>query len=540
MTGVPALRVGVLGPLLVTADEVPVAIAGPRLQALLGVLALRAGQTVSVQQLIDAGWAQDNAPATAIKTVRSHVAHLRQTLRRHGCEEALRPSPPGYRLEVPVTAVDSGRFEEAIRAGRAYRDRGEHAAAAAEFAAALALWRGDPLAGCTLHSWAAAEVTRLQEARLATIEDRAAEDLAAGDHRVAIGELEYLVGVHPFRERLWELLMRALFTDGRQADALATYQRARRLLRDELGVDPGRRLRELEATVLRGDLSSPGAAPPAAGHATTAQALTTQAMTEQALTAQALTAHGATAQATGVQAKPPPPSGRVPSPVTPLVGRLSETAAAAKLVVENRLVTLSGFGGAGKTRVAIAVCQQVPERDPVVFVDLAAIADPALVAPTVAGAIGVPDHALLPLAESIAEHYAGRRPLLVLDNCEHLVDECARLVGELLAGCGQLHVLTTSRQVLRIPGEAVYRLPALPVPDPTTVRSGADLAGYEGVDLFARRAGIGDVTALSPAEARALATVCARVDGLPLALELAAARASVLSLTELAVMLTGL
>jgi predicted ATPase/DNA-binding SARP family transcriptional activator len=504
VSGSPALlQISVLGPLAVTIGDKRVSVAGPRLQGVLGVLALRAGQTLSVQQLIDAGWAEDDVPATAVKTVRSHVAHLRQTLRRYDCESVLRPSPPGYRLELPAVAVDSGRFEAAAVTGRAHRDRGDHAAAATEFAKALSLWRGDLLAGCPLHSWAAAEATRLQEAKLAVTEDRLAAELAIGRHRGAIGELEYLVGMHPFRERLWELLMQALYADGRQADALAAYQRARRVLREELGVDPGRGLRELEATILRGDEQPAAAAQPAV-----------------------------------VLATPPPPGGRVPSPVTALVGRQEETAAVVRLVGSHRLVTLSGFGGCGKTRVAIAACQELAgQRDPVVFVDLAAVTEPTLVAPSVAAAIGVPHHTHLPLAESVAQHYAGRRPLLVLDNCEHLVDECARLVDSLLVSCGQLHVLATSRQALRAAGEKVYPLSTLPVPAPDTVRGGADLVGYDGVELFAERAGIADLAGLPTGEARALATVCATVDGLPLALELAAARARVLSLAELAALL---
>ena len=501
------VRVDVLGPLEVRHGPESIAVPGPRLQAVLGVLALRAGQTVSVTELIDAAWREGAAPPTAVKTVRSHVAHLRQLLRNHGCDEVLRPSPPGYLLAVPAGAVDRFRFEHAAAAGRALRERGEHAAAAAEFRAALTHWRGEVLAGCELHGWAAADATRLAEARLEVVESSVEAEFAAGGHREAVAELEYLVRRHPFRERLWELLMLALHAAGRQADALTAYQRARGVLRDELGVDPSQRLRDLEARILRGEQAVPTVAP---------------------------------REAAVLAGTPPPrPAGRVPAPVTPLVGRAAETGAVTELVRTHRLVTLSGPGGCGKTRVAIAVCQALAATtaeqrfDPVVFVDLAPIVDPTLVAPTVATALGVPQHPHLPLAQTVAQHYAGYRTLLVLDNCAHLVDQCAMLATALLACCPRLHVLATSRAALGAFGETVRSVPPLPVP-PRGVSSGADLLGYGGVELFAQRADIPDLSALTPAEAGALSVVCTAVDGLPLALELAAARARVLSLPELA------
>jgi len=505
------LQVGVLGRLEVVRGPDPIAVPGPRLQAVLGVLALRTGNAVSVAELIDAMWRDGAAPPSAVKTVRSHVAHLRQTLRGHGCDDALRPSPPGYLLALPTGAVDRFRFERAAATGRGHRDRGEHAEAAEHLDAALGFWRGDVLAGCELHGWAAADATRLAEARLAVIEDRLDVGLVSGDHqqaRQAVAELEYLVRQHPFRERLWELLMLALHADGRQADALAAYQRARTVLRDELGVDPGRRLRELESSILRGDRPAAPAPPARTGAAVLAGS-----------------------------PRPRPP-GRVPAPVTPLVGRDAETRAVAELVHTHRLVTLSGSGGCGKTRVAIAACRALAgdRFDPVVFVDLAPVADPAHVALSVATALGVPQHPHLPLADTVAQHYAGHRPLLVLDNCEHLVQACAELVDDLLAGCPDLHVLATSRAALGAAGETVWTVPPLRVPPAGVTAAG--LAGYSGAELFAQRAGVADLAALTPAEARAVAAVCAAVDGLPLAIELAAARARVLSLPDLAALLT--
>jgi DNA-binding SARP family transcriptional activator len=215
------MRVDVLGPLAVMCGPKRATIPGPRLQAVLGVLALRAGQVVSVSEPIDAAWPPGAVPATAVKTVRSHVAHLRQTLRGHRHGETLQPGHPGYLLALPATAVDRFRFEQAAAAGRALRDGGEHGAAVAQFRAALAHWRGEVLAGCDLHGWAAADATRLAEARLVVTEDKVAAELAAGQHREVVAELEYLVRRHPFRERFWELLMLALHTTGRQADALA-------------------------------------------------------------------------------------------------------------------------------------------------------------------------------------------------------------------------------------------------------------------------------------------------------------------------------
>ncbi len=500
------LRVGVLGQLEVTRGPDPIAVAGPRLQAVLGVLALRAGQTVSVAELIDATWREGAAPPTAVKTVRSHIAHLRQTLRAHGCDDALRPSPPGYLLALPPDAVDRFRFEQTAATARAHRDRGEHAEAAERFEAALGYWRGDVLAGCELHGWAAADATRLAEARLGVVEDHLDMTLTGGNRGHAVGELEYLVRRHPFRERLWELLMLALHADGRRGDALAAYQRARSVLRDELGVDPGRRLKELESSILRGDRPEP--VPPPARPAAVALAGSPR----------------------------PRPPGRVPAPVTPLVGRDAAIPTVTELVHTHRLVTLSGTGGCGKTRVAIAAARTLAgdRFDPVVFVDLAPVADPALVALSAATALGVPQHPHLPLADTVAQHYAGLRPLLVLDNCEHLVDACAELVDGLLAGCPELHVLATSRSALGAAGETVWTVPPLPIPP----AGATDLAAYGAAELFAQRAGIADLSALTPAETSAVGAVCAAVDGLPLAIELAAARARVLSLPDLAALLT--
>ena len=563
------VRVDVLGPLEVTVGSEPAAVPGRRLQTVLGVLALRAGRPVSVSELIDATWPAGSEPPTAVKTVRSHVAHVRQALRAHGGEGALRPSPPGYLLAVPAAAVDRFRFERAAAAGREHRRRGDHAMAVAEFRTALRLWRSEVLAGCELHGWAAADATRLAQARLLVTEDRVDAELAGGVHREALAELEYLVQRHPFRERLWELLMLALHADGRQGDALAAYQRARAVLRDELGVDPGRRLRQLESAILRGEplppttpagQAAPGArAAPTAPAAPTAQRETGADAGPRADTgprAGAAAPAGAATRGALPGAPPPQPAGRVPAPITPLVGRDAETRAVAELVLNHRLVTVSGPGGCGKTRVAIAACQALgpagtpPSRpgippsqaggafDPVVFLDLAAVADSALVEPSVAAALGLPQHPDQPIADAVAQCYARHRALLVLDDCAHVVAECARLVEALLAGCASLHVLVTSRVALGLAGETVRWLRGLPVPPAGSPAPGAgeieDLGRYDGVRLFAQRAGIDDLATLTPTDAAALRAVCASVDGLPLALELAAARARVLSLPELA------
>ena len=240
-----------LGPLEVVGSGGGASFTGGRRRSVFALLALRPGQLVSRSSLIDALWS-DSAPVTATKTLQGHVAQVRKALSAAGLAGVLVTREPGYVLEVEPAQVDAHRFAEFVRAGCAALGQGDGPRAHARLQAGLSLWRGDPLVDCPVTDWADAERTRLCEVRALAEEQLVAALLMAGRHAEAVGDIERLVGRYPSRERLWELLMVALHRSGRQADALRTFRRARSVLVDEFGVEPGRELRRLEAAVLAG------------------------------------------------------------------------------------------------------------------------------------------------------------------------------------------------------------------------------------------------------------------------------------------------
>ncbi|RAY12828.1 hypothetical protein DPM19_22680 [Actinomadura craniellae] len=484
-------NIDVLGPLDVRragrSVELP-----PRRRSLLALLALRVGTMVTVDGLVDALWGED-PPPTAVRTLHSHIAKLAALLPGQGEGRLIQRREPGYLLAADAARVDRVRFEELVGDGLKYVTEGRYAESARLLETALTLWRGEALADCPVHGWALAEVDYLHELRLQAHEGLFASRLALGLPETGVGELERLVAEHPLRERLWELLIVALHLGGRTSDALNAYRRARHGLVEELGLDPGEGLRQVEAGVLRGVTSARELLRLPAGRAVADLRPST-----------------------------------VPQQVSTLIGRESEIAEIRELVAAHRLVTLTGPGGVGKTRLAIAAAR--PAED-VAFVDLAPLHDGAGVVAAIAEALGM--HQLPDLGE-LARRVGRDRLLMVVDNCEHLAGECARIIGGLLGRCPRLRVLATSQEALRVSGEVLRPIPELCVPPPALVRSGADLAGHAAAVLFADRAGLGPVAELPAADARAVATICARCHGLPLAIELAAARARMFTLPEIA------
>ncbi|MFJ2768256.1 BTAD domain-containing putative transcriptional regulator [Streptomyces sp. NPDC087300] len=459
------MRFGILGPLDVRSpDGTPLDPGGPRPRALLTLLLLDAGRTVPLARLTD-GLYGDEPPAGAANALQSQVSRLRKRL---GLD--IEAVPTGYRLAVSPEDVDLHRFERLAREGRRLLGTGEHARAAALLTEALGLWRGRALADLPD---ATALLVRLDELRLAAVQDRVDADLALGGGPGLVPELRELISARPLTERLYGQLMRALHADGRSAEALTVYEEARCALADALGTDPSAELSALHLELLRG--------------------------------------------------QEPARQRGVPAQVTRFIGRADELAGIGARLADARLVTLTGPGGAGKTRLAVEAARALPD---VCFVELAPLADGAQVPYAILTALGVRDGLRAPggdATERLLSALHGRELLLVLDNCEHLVDATARVTGLLLGACPGVRVLATSREGLGITGEVLWPVP--PLAAGPAARLFADRAAAVRPDL----AGAHD-----EAERRLTDEICAALDGLPLAIELAAARLRTLTLEELA------
>lgn len=490
------VKICLLGPTEIAGSGGMVELHGSGQRTLIARTASPPGKTVTRTALIDALW-DDAGPPAAPKTLHSHLARLRRQLREAGLTDLIATRNSGYVLRVPEDAVDAIRFETFSARGRNALAAGDPKAATESLQSALTMWRGEALTDCRSSEWRRAETTRLNETRVAATEDLISARLALGEHVTAIGELEFLVIQHPFREQLWELLILALYRSGRQADALAAFQRARATLIEELGIEPGPKLGRLETAILTADASLDQPVAPVA-------------------------------TVTGHRFR-----GRLPVPLTRLVGRDTDMATMRTSMAQRRLVTLTGPGGCGKTRLAVAISAQY--ANPVCFVDLAPLTESHLVPRAVADTLGLSKQDSHGVIDSLADHLADQALLLVLDNCEHLVGACAQLACALLPSCPELQILATSREPLHVPGETVHALQPLATPDPGAAHSYRDILRYDAVRLFLDRAqDSGAQIGTDDATAHEVALICARLDGLPLALELVAARAAALPLRQIA------
>ncbi|WP_300008003.1 BTAD domain-containing putative transcriptional regulator [Pseudonocardia sp.] len=466
----------ILGPLEVHLGGVPVAVGGAKPRALLAVLLLSRGRVVPVDALAAALWG-DAPPPGATSALRAYVSRVRATLEAAGDERRLHFRSGGYVLDVVDDELDAAEAQRLVTAARS----ADPARAVELLDDALGLWRGEALAECDGLDDARAEAARLAELRLGAAEERvdALLDLRRG--REVVAELEGMVRAHPHRERPAVQLMAALCAAGRPSDALVAYHELRGRLDEELGVAPSAPAQALFRRILDRDPALDPAVPPAPGN--------------------------------------------LPRRATSFVGRAAELSGVVAALRAAPLVTLTGFGGVGKSRLALEVAgrDREPFPDGVWLCELAPLPEGGPVGHAVAAALRVQQRHGTDIDGSVVEYLRTRRLLLVLDNCEHVLDGVARLTHRIVTRCAGVAVLATSREPLGVDGEQVWPVTPLPMGD--------------AAELFVHRArahrpGLAD-------EPGPVAEVCRRLDGLPLAIELAAARTRAMSVAEVAGRLDG-
>jgi predicted ATPase/DNA-binding SARP family transcriptional activator len=473
-------EIRLLGPFDVRQRGEPVGPAGSKRRGLLALLALRARQVVPVSELIDGLWG-DAPPASAANLVQTYVSAWRKALEPTGEDgggiSRIVTVGPGYRLDVTAAELDLEHCNGLLTRARGATAAGRRADAAGLLSGALELWRGPPLADLAREPFYPPVAERLDQLHLQVVEAWAAAKLAAGHGDDVAAVLRQQVQHAPLRERLRELLMWALFHDGRQADALAVYDDIRHVLADELGADPSPGLQDMHVRVLRQD---------AALRATAAE----------------------------------PALHNLPRPADSFVDREPELREVTALLSAHRLVTLTGTGGSGKTRLAIEVAAARQANEAVFFVDAAPLVEAALLPERVASVLGVRPAAGQGVLQALSAELARWQLLIVLDNLEHLAG-AAPVVASLLAAVPKLRVLGTSREPLHARGEQLYPVPPLALSSPGGEPEGT--AAGPAIALFADRARAADPHfVLSPEIMPVALGICRQLDGLPLAIELAA------------------
>jgi predicted ATPase/DNA-binding SARP family transcriptional activator/Tfp pilus assembly protein PilF len=556
---------------------------GMRERTLLARLLLSANRVVSADRIAEDLWSGD-PPPHSMATLRVYISRLRRVLGPHA--GALLTQAPGYRLNLDDDQLDAARFERLVLAADADMAAGRAEAAAVTLREALDLWRGPALSDVAEFAFAQADAGRLEEARLTALESRVEADLACGRHASLIAELDGLAASHPLRERLTGQWILALYRCGRQAEALRAYAELRARLAEELGIDPSPDLRRMQERILRQDPGldwHPARAKDGADGTAGAARATAPAGNVDRGSAAGGNAAGGSADGGGAaggsaaggsadgggaaggsadggnadggnadrdstdrddagseQASRRPDAAPahvpgLPTETTSFVGREAELDTIDELLRLARLLTLTGPGGSGKSRLALRSGTQAAGQyaDGVWLVELAPVSRPGLVVPAVALALSAKEEPGRTLLDSIIARLRDSQALLIVDNCEHVIDAAADMTAKLLRSCSRLRILATSQTRLGVSGEASWPVPPLTVPGPD-VRDPQAAAEAESVRLFCDRAALARPGfALTEQNTLAVSDICRQLDGIPLAIELAAARVSALTPAQL-------
>jgi predicted ATPase/DNA-binding SARP family transcriptional activator len=510
------VRVRLLGPMEVLVDHAPSKLPGAAERALLVQLLLAPGRTIPATMLVDRLWSESALPVDPMNALQIRVSKLRRAMKAMGVEDLVTRVGVGYRADVVPSQVDALEFEDRVRSARTIA-----AEAAAEdgydkrhlqaYDDALALWRGDPLSDFVSEQWATLEASRLTELRLAAVTERAQVALALGRHLEVVADLESQVAGDPTLESLAGLLMVALYRSGRQADALTVYTRTRDELDEALGLEPSVSLRSLQERVLRQDESL------------------------GAQTDMPATMPVPSRRSTG-DGQPAAPT-NLPTVVRSLIGRDAQLGSLIGLLGEVRLLSLIGPGGAGKTSLALATVAATSHAYPdgAFGVRLASVDNGDQVPLAVADALGVPidgSAAVGDVRERLVSYLSQRRMLLLVDNCEHVVDAAAGLIDEILGRSQDVTVIATSREALAVPDEVQVTVGPLETPPESAAPD--RVLEYSAPQLFAERArAVRPGMVFDGDDLLALGSISRALDGIPLALELAAARVVSMSLVEI-------
>ncbi|MFL6126058.1 ATP-binding protein, partial [Actinophytocola sp.] len=492
------MEIRVLGSLAMTHDGTSAALSGGLQRRLFAALVVNANTLVPADRLIHILWG-DGASPTAMRKLHNQVWRVRAVLDECGAgTAALVTEPPGYLIRVEPDAVDAVRFEQKLSAAmEETATRPERAAA--RLTEALDLWHGPAYAEFADEEFCLYEAMRLEELRLAALEERFEANIALGRHAELIGDIEAFAAEHPLRERPRDLLMVALYRSGRQADAVDVYGRFRRQVVDQLGLEPSAALRRRYEHILHADPALES---------------------------------GRRQQVRGRDRV----AGNLRQELSELVGRGEDLTRALATMARARVVTMTGVGGVGKTRLATRVAAEARAGFPdgVWVCELAAVRDGWLVPDVLATTLGVQEPQGRSVTDGLVDFLRSRQALLVLDNCEHVLDAAAHLVDALARGCPDVTVLATSREPLGVEGEHILPVRPLAVP----AAEPGDLAAVTtvpSVALFVDRAGAALPTfTLTAADVPVVAEICRGLDGLPLAIELAATRLRSMSLAEIA------